>query len=235
MGVKLKYRKYITKRNKEEKIRYWLPLFLSVVFFIISTLLAFLFFSHETRTAIKLSEESINETIRLSEESLNYTFWSTKPVTLKVIHFPDEESGRWYINVTNTHPLRSTGSIYLYQLEKSGYKPQMLIEDELKPGETQNFTLDFKVEKKNVTYIQERTYYGYSLIPPFVKTYYINNHISLTFKITCDNCPPHGVIRRLPNFGSVDFRMIRTKGGITSVSIPVYSWTDYQLDDILKE
>ncbi len=60
-------------------------------------------------------------------------------------------------------------------------------------------------------------------------------HTSISFKITCDNCPSHGVIRRIPDFNSVSFTFGINQNGITGASTPVFEWVDYGLDSIKEK
>jgi Kef-type K+ transport system membrane component KefB len=67
-----------------------------------------------------------------------------------------------------------------------------------------------------------------------IEAYYVNDDISITIKIVCDNCPPQGIMLRLPHFGIVDYRAETNNSGIKAVRIPAYEWVDYKLEDIEK-
>lgn len=211
-----------------DRFEYWLPLILSILFFIISTILAHIYFTSSVTKSIELSEESLNDAI-------NATFWLTSPVTLLINDTVDEKEGRWNFNVTNTHPLKGTGTIYLYRLEINPDKPHMANHTGLRPGESRVFSLTFKSKKENVTFSQSKNRYGgCDFVPPSVATYFVNDHVSISAKITCDNCPSQGIIRRLPDFEVVDFTFTLRNNCIINTSIPTYNWTDFKLEDIQK-
>ena len=206
----------------KDRFEYWLPLILSILFFVISTILAHVYFT-----------SSIKKSIELSEESLNDTFWLTSPVTLLINDTLDKKEGRWNFNVTNTHPLRGTGTIYLYRLEINPDKPHMANHTGLKPGESRVFSLTFKSNEENVTFKQSKNRYGgCDFVPPSVATYFVNDHVSISAKITCDNCPSQGIIRRLPDFEIVDFTFTLKNNCVVNTSISTYNWTDFKLEDI---
>ena len=219
-------KQHINYRKKYWKdiFGYWLPVVLSVILFFISTILAYHFFVI-----------SGNESVKSAEKSLNYTAWSIAPVILSIVETLDDNESRWNFTVTNSHPLKETGTIYLYRLEINPNKPHMALKG-LKPGESNVFSLTFRKDNVNVTFSQQRNKFGgCSLVPPAVQTYFVNDHISIGVKITCDNCPSQGITRRLPNFETIDFVFaIGNDNCARYISIPRYEWTDYLLEQITK-
>lgn len=214
----------------------------SIGFNIIFTLIAIIigfhisqqFFIEGVENSRTLSEKSFNDTIKLSESSLNKTFLMTTPVILQVNDTVNETEGRWYINVTNTHPLKETGAIYLYRLEKNPLKPHMSSKKGLKPGESKIYNLSFDFKEESIDFSQEELPYALCGTVPYSKLYFIFEHISITFKITCDNCPSQGIIRRLPEFGAVHFSVVLTNENISKIEVPTYEWVDYNLEDVLR-
>ncbi len=177
-----------------------------------------------------------NNNLRLAEQSLNHTFWVTTPVSLLVNDTFDESENRWTINVTNGHPFRDTGSIYLYRLEKNSHRPHLINLAGLSSGESVIFS---PVVKSDVVYIDfNRTElpYGFGARIPVGEAYYANEYFSISFKLTCDNCPAHGIIRRLPDFGVIQPILTYSSNvGVTNVSLPYYEWMDYDPEIILSE
>ncbi|NQU99002.1 hypothetical protein HQ533_06080 [Candidatus Woesearchaeota archaeon] len=213
---KLLPKKYSIKKFSREDKKFLFQLILTIL----AIVLSFIFFSENTR-----------KTIELSENSLNKTFLLTTPVTLTLNETVNETEGRWYINVTNSHPLRETGAIYLYRLEKNSDKPHMLVEEGLKPGESRLFSLAIKTEEEEILFNQQTTNHGYVWNFP-IEAYYVNEEVSISIKIICDNCPSQGVMRRLPGFGDVDYRTTLNKTGVKAMKIPIYEWVDFSLEDI---
>lgn len=157
---------------------------------------------------------------------------SSTPVSLMVTDSYDLKQGRLYINVTNTHPSRPTGTLYLYKLEIDPNKPEMINESGIAPRETIQYSLTIKYHEENVTFKSNKYRYGFDFTPPAVETYYILKHNSVSYKVTCDNCPSQGVIRRIPCFGCIEFNFLVNRSGIIATSIPIFEWVDYKLEDI---
>ncbi len=209
--------------KKSSNKNFWINIFISFLAIFFGFIVAYYFFLQGVDSSLKLSEESINK-----------TFWLTKPVTLNVTHFYNETAGRLYINVTNLHPLRETGSLYLYRIEISSNKPHMFFEQGLKPGESHLFSLTAKKREAAVDADLGGPLYGRDFTLPAVRTYFANEYASISYKVACDNCPSQGIIRRLPDFSVIDFTITLSIEGVKNVTIPVYEWTDYKLDDVLK-
>ncbi len=180
-----------------------------------------------------LTTESTTTSIKLAEESINQTFFMISPVILQANDVVNESEGRWYINITNTHPIKETGKVYLYKLEINPNKPSMALDRSLKPGESDIFSLTIKLEKKNISFNKNLDPFGFSL--PAYKAYYVNEHVSISVKITCDNCPSQGIILRLPDFSAIPMQVGVTNKGVQRISINTFEWLDYKLEDILEK
>ena len=228
----------IIHKNYEIKKQHWYGNIErnDVSLLLVNTLLAILIsvvvFHYGVGESIKLSEKSLTESIKLSEQALNRTYWMTAPVTLIVVHDYNESTGRLKIYAKNTHPLRETGRIYLYKLEANPSKPEQVNETGLKPGETQLlFDLSFEVQ---YVCINKETPFGKRIDVQAGKMYYIiSNETSISYKITCDNCPSQGYIARIPDFQEISVRPeIDPKNRTTKISMPVFRWTVFSLDEI---
>jgi len=178
----------------------------------------------------------IKQAVELSEQSLSETFWLTSPVILEVTqHYNDTVV---LVNVTNTHPKKRTGALYLYKLELNPNKPEQIDLEGIGPGETMKYTLRFEHETVPVTTeMENRGWYSTMSIPGAGKAYYVvAHHASISYRVNCDACPSHGFIRRIPASQSVPF--ILTTGEednllrITGAKISVYNWMDFRLKDI---
>ncbi|MBI2129539.1 hypothetical protein HYU07_04835 [Candidatus Woesearchaeota archaeon] len=177
---------------------------------------------------------SVQDSIKNTEKTLNYTTWITSPVTLKVVDWVNESEGRWYINVTNTHPLRSTGTIYLYRFEINPHTPHIINKTGIGPGQTIFYSLAFNVTEKDL-FPNRSSLEPLHILTISNKAYYVMEHESISFKISCDNCPSQGIIRRFPDFEIVKYRMSFTTLGLTNLTIPSYTWVDYTMKDLIEE
>ena len=212
---------YLKKLNPFSK-SYFTQIILPLILFAVAIIIAQYHFSASIQNSIELSEESINE-----------TYWLTSPVVLDVKHSYDLDEGRLYINATNTHPIRNTGVVYLYKLEDNPFKPEMINEKGIGPGETINYSLTITSRYENITFTcNPNEYGGFDFSFPSSKVYYVFKDISISYKIGCDNCPPDGFIRRVPDFGSIESIFTLTSKCVEAVSIPVFGWLDYKLEDI---
>jgi hypothetical protein len=183
--------------------------------------------------AFYLSAESTKTSIKISEEALNKTFLMAIPVTLEVKGTVNEIEGRWYINITNTHPLKETGKIYIYKLEINPDKPGMQLNRSLKPRESDLLSLTIKSKKENISFLQKIEPFSYSWTLPASEVYYVNEHVSISVRITCDTCSSQGVILRVPDFNEIPINMVMTNRSIQTMNINTYEWLDYNLQDIL--
>lgn len=177
----------------------------------------------------------VETSIRLSEQSLNDTFWLTSPVNLQVNQSSNDSAGRLEIDVKNIHPTRGTGRIYLYKIEINPDKPEMINVSGLAPGESMHFSLTYVETDANVSFGSQKTPYGgFGASIPADKMYYITAHNSITYRITCDNCPSQGYMGRLPEFSAIRAQLSvnYSNRSIVAVSMPTYRWVDYQLSDI---
>ncbi len=206
---------------------------IAVITMLIGFFISYIFFLGGVRTSIELSEKSFEDSLKLTEESINQTFLMTSSVILQTNDTINESEGRWYINITNTHPTKETGRVYLYKLEINPDKPSMALDHSLKPGESDIFSLTIKSEEKNISFNQNLEPFGFSWTLPASKVYYVNEHVSISVKITCDNCPSQGIILRVPDFNAISMQIGMTNKGIQSISINTYEWLDYKLEDIM--
>ena len=175
----------------------------------------------------------IDQSLKSSEKSFNYTLLSAMPVDLDVKHsYTINGSEGWlYINITNTHPFKRTGEVYLYKLEIDPDKPEMLNETGVGPSESKSYKLAFKSNKINISFESEEPY---TVRIPSSKSQYAAKHASITYKITCDACPPQGIIRRIPSFRSTIYYFdLDVLNGMTNkVSMLIFEWVDYTIKDI---
>lgn len=205
------------KLNKTDK-RFYIGLILTIL----SIALAFYLSTESTKTAIELAEKSINKTVLMAS-----------PVILQVNDTINESEGRWYISINNTHPIKETGRVYLYKLELNPDKPSMALDHNLKPGESDIFSLTIKSEERDIHFDENLEPFGSAWNIPAAKAYYVNEHVSISVKITCDNCPAQGIILRIPDFNQIPMQVSMSRKGMHSISINTYNWLDYKLEDII--
>lgn len=220
--------------KKSEKKSIVSAIIIASITMLIGFLISYFFFLGGVRTSIELSEKSFENSLKLTEESINQTFIMTSPVILQAKDTINKSEGRWYINITNTHPTKETGKVYLYKLEINPDKPSMALDHYLKPGESDVFSLTIKSKEKNISFNKNLESFGFSGTLPASKVYYVNEHVSLSVKITCDNCPSQGIILRVPDFNAIPMQMGITNKGIQRISIDTYEWLDYKLEDIIS-
>ncbi len=163
---------------------------------------------------------------------INTSIELAESVLLDINQTYDANSERIYISATNRHPSKRTGTIYLYKLEIDPDKPEQVDEAGLGPGETKNYSLTFRRKYATIKNDPIKTPNKRMLTLPASKAYYVYAHSSISYKLTCDNCPPGGFVRRIPPHESVEFCTSFTPEGFTSSKLPVYEWVDYHLEDI---
>jgi len=235
----------IEESEKRSESRYKRSIGVSILAIVLAFLIFYIGVNHSielyeksTTKSIKLSEEEFKRSLQLSEESLNITYWLTSPVILKVNHTVKiiNNSGEILINVTNTHPLKDTGAIYIYRLEMNPNRP-FTIEKNLEPNESRLYHLYFKTKEEGIKSTVNFTPYGTKGEIPAGKLYLIQEHVSISYKISCDNCPSQGVIRREPPFSTffVGFKLTNIGGkSVPEYTIDIYEWVDCELKEILR-
>lgn len=204
------------KKMKKYDFKFWIPLLLTVFSIII---------------AFYLSTENTETSIKLAEESLNRTFYMTSPVILNATNFVNATEGRWYINVTNTHPFKETGQLFFYRLELDPHRPFMVVNQSLYPGESRVFSTEIK---QNYREIRLNSSSNNSKIPILIgKYYYVLDHASITSKISCYNCESQGIVLKLPEYSkfSIGFK-ITENGTFEDVGIVGYDWYDVKPEEI---
>ena len=221
------------KKSEKKSIRN--TIIISSLSLLIGFFISYTLFLSGVNNSIELSEKSFTDSLKLTEESLNETFWMTSPVILQENSTINETEGRWYINITNVHPIKETGKVYLYKLEINPNKPSMALDNSLKPGESKQFSLTIKTKEENISFKQNIEPFGFSWTVPISKVYYINDHISISVRISCDACSPQGIILRVPDFSAIQIKNIMINKSINSMSINTYEWLDYELKDIILE
>ncbi|MEK6963831.1 MAG: hypothetical protein AABX70_05360 [Nanoarchaeota archaeon] len=160
-----------------------------------------------------------------------YSIVSSNPVFLEIDQRYDVDAGRLYVSVTNTHFLKRTGAISLYKLEINPNKPEQIYEEGIGPGETKNYSLTFKVKHAKINKSPEMDKQNDQFTLP-AEAYYVYAHTSISYKITCDNCPSNGFIRRIPPTQSMEFNIPLNPQKKPEILLPVYEWVDYKLEDI---
>lgn len=221
--------------KKSERKNIIISIIIAIITMLIGFYISYIFFLGGVKSSIELSDKSYADSLKLTETSLNKTFWMTAPVALRAESKINESSGIWEINITNTHPLKESGGIYLYKLEINPNKPSMYLNKSLKPGESEIFSLDFKSKENNITFNQTFGQYFFSSTIPASEIYYINEHTSISVKITCDSCSSQGIMLRVPDFNIVNIEFVMSNNRIQNYYIKSYQWVDYQISDILKQ
>lgn len=151
---------------------------------------------------------SIVITIWLAHHSLEQTYLTTSYVFLEVNDSIDKTKDVWYINITNAHPLKPTGEIYIYRLEKDVLTPHDIFKKGLNPGESYTFGLLINITEKK----------------------YFNETSTITAKILCDNCPSQGIIRQIREPHKYSFITTISNEGFSDISYESYSWRDFNFN-----
>jgi len=143
-------------------------------------------------------------------------------------------NGRLQIYVKNNALFKPTGEINFFRMDINPSIPHMQV-DSLDPGENITFDTDIKIFEKNYTFQREKSLPGalsrYGI--PAHKLYFIMEEISLSYRITCDNCHSQGILKRIPELGSVEtsFTLNQLTGEMFGV-LKIYNWTTYSLEDL---
>ena len=159
--------------------------------------------------------------------------YQSEPAKLSEVHevvMVNETNGRLIINVTNRAMFKETGRVFLYKIEANPFKPNMNISS-IQSGQTRQFELEINVNKQEITIPQTSAEYKI----PFYKLYFVyENEASITYRITCDNCYSEGLLGRVPEGQSVPIQL-ELKNGTLEGFINVYSWVEFNLQDVLKK
>lgn len=166
-------------------------------------------------------------------QQLNLALYQIEYPKLNVTHQIDEENGRLKIFIKNTASKKETGTINFYRLEISDSKPHMQLKS-LKPGENITLDLSIKISEKNYTIRSEKGEWPLltSFQIPAHKLYFITEKTSISYKITCDNCYPQGIIKRIPDWQEIISRISIDANYTIRGSVPIYSWITYNLSDL---
>lgn len=163
----------------------------------------------------------------------------SQPVNLKVWHKIDEENGKLLIYGKNNDFLRSTGTISIYRIEANPNKPHIQL-NSLKPREERLLTgLNINIEEVNISTDMP----GISKSGKFINCsasseliyhlYFITEQTSISYKISCDNCPSQGIIKRIPDFSNAElFLSPNLSTRQCTWSIPIYSWKNFSVESI---
>jgi len=143
-------------------------------------------------------------------------------------------TGRLQVYIENQALLKPTGTINFFRLNINPSIPHMQV-DSLDPGENITFDTDIKISNKNYPFKEDKAPPGalsrYGI--PIDKLYFIMEEISISYKITCDNCQSQGILRRIPELGKIETGIILNQiTGEQYGSLKIYSWTTYSEEDL---
>jgi len=170
---------------------------------------------------------------------LHLAFYQIEYPNLNVTHQIDEENGILKITIENTASKKETGTINFYRIEVSDSKPHKQLES-LRPGDNRSFWVPINVDEKyyNVSVLESE----YPTLTAFEvpgitqhKLYLMTDNTSISYKITCDNCYAQGIVKRIPDWKTIEtgFAISRTGSNYTASGIlPIYSWTTYTPEDL---
>jgi len=143
-------------------------------------------------------------------------------------------TGRLKIYVENNALIKATGTINFFRLDINPNIPHMQI-NSLKPGENITFDTEIRISEKNYSF-QENDLPPFALSSykiPVYKLYFITEEISISYKISCDNCYPQGILRRVPELGSIQTSfLLDPLTGEMSGKLKIYDWTKFDIDDL---
>jgi len=168
--------------------------------------------------------------------SIWVAFYLSTPIELNMSHDVSEDGETLYIHIKNTDWFRDSGTVTLYRLEVSDSKPHMQLTGNrtLAPGKEETLTLRIKRSEERIELNQENFGFGMGFSIPSA-LFYITEKTSISYKITCDNCPPQGIVRRQPALGQMEtlVKIININGSpVVSGALPIYEWVDYDIEDI---
>ena len=169
--------------------------------------------------------------------SIWFAYYLSSPINLQVWHNVSASGDRLEIYAKNNDWLRSTGTINLYRIEQSDSKPhiQLTGKDVLKLRQEKllaNLSIVSGEETIKVPHSNTAGLYG-TYGPPASKLYFVTEHTSISYKITCDACPAQGIVRRIPTPGEINLHMDLQHGQPIVWKIPTYAWLDYNLSAIM--
>ncbi|MFW6029754.1 MAG: hypothetical protein ACOCRO_05815 [Halanaerobiales bacterium] len=166
--------------------------------------------------------------------SIWFAYYLSTPINLEIWHKIKGE--KLIIYGKNHDLLRSTGPIELYRMNIDPNIPLMRLkgDDILGPREKNKlFSLEIN-RKQSKPFIKDKLLNKTTRIPAG-KIYYVMEKTSISYKITCDNCKNQGIIKRIPPLSEITISTIlNKKKGIKEFSIPIYSWPEYNLDEMYK-
>jgi len=143
-------------------------------------------------------------------------------------------TGRLKIYVENKALFKSTGTINFFRLNINPNIPHMQV-NSLDPGENIIFDTDIRIYEKEYQFQEEEPLPGASsrYKIPAVELYFIMEDTSLSYRITCDNCHSQGVLKRIPELGTIETSIILNQSsGEQSGVLKIYNWTTYSLEDL---
>ena len=167
--------------------------------------------------------------------SIWFAYYLSNPIDLEIWHNISIEEGRLYIYGKNNDFFRSTGDIELYRMEVNPEKPHMQLRgnETLKRKKSRMlFSLLIEINESEEFLLSEDFYKPFSI--PAVKTYFIMDKESISYKITCDNCRKQGIIKRVPDYGGIDIRIAVGRSLPVMGKIPLYSWKEFDLEDLYE-
>ncbi len=198
--------------SKEDKL-FRMNLVITLALFLLSTLLTVALFLISTNQAVNLATLV---SLRVNDSSI-------------VVN----GNGTWYVNVTNIHPTKETGRIYIYMLENDQNKPAFSLSS-IKPGESILVKLNFIERSLPYPFDKVLLSNGYGVGFHTQQAQYIETYFSsITTKINCENCPSDGVLIRLPSFSDkFDLSGVSNGYEVTNITLPVYNWINYNLSSL---
>ena len=191
------------------------------------------FYDKQLADSTKLFNIGINNSIELYKKQLNETYWSAKPVTLELDHelknYPNHPANSslrsLQITVKNTHPSKETGELYIYRLEKDKGVP-FDNESSLGPNESRHsFILEVKKGEVKIKPSTASTHVEYACMhKPF----------RISYKISCDNCPPEGFTRTFPPNEKECVKKYKDTYYSDQPLIDTYEWVDHKPEEVLQ-
>lgn len=146
-------------------------------------------------------------------------------------HNISELDGRLNIYAKNNAFIRSTGYIDIYRIEIDPNKPHIQLKEGLKHRETKQIaSLLIRVNRSNEIVVSNDFKKEFH-IPSAL--FFITEETSISYKIICDNCRQDGIIKRIPEMGAIEPKLILDhKTNQVRMAIPIYKWETKQLEDL---
>lgn len=173
-----------------------------------------------------------------------FAIWFALPTQLEVSYTLNETEQSLFLNIRNKEPfLKETGTINLYRLDITDSKPHIQLDSLLPNQKHENLRLrvNFGEVEINMTESRNETFGYTQCLLNRTEYYFLTEATSISFKVSCDNCPPQGYFTRIPPYEKGPPQKIKipfsydTNTKTCSYIVPTYSWLELKLEDVKEK